>query len=143
MARPTVRAADTALISATRVGDIESVRAALKSGVEIDALDFNGASAVVVAAARYRHERNEKFLEIAKLLVRSGANIDIEGDRDRGAYIDDATKSILVAEKRLTKDDEYEARGAESTAPATSAAPLSAPGGGLLSRLFGGGGKGK
>ena len=75
---PTARGGFTAFLFAARQGDIESAKAMLDGGVDINQTDVDGATALVVSIMN-------KWYTFAKFLLDRGANPNLADDKGRAA----------------------------------------------------------
>ncbi|MBD2731102.1 ankyrin repeat domain-containing protein [Nostoc sp. FACHB-892] len=62
-------------IDAAMMGQLEAVQAAIKNGIDINAIGSNGQTALMYAAS-YGH------ISVIKVLIKAGANLDILSDED-------------------------------------------------------------
>lgn len=82
---------ETSLTFAAWKSRIASVKALLNAGADVEAKNIDGETPLISAAKRYRrHDGEEKRannMEVMRLLVDAGANLDVTDAMGRTAYI--------------------------------------------------------
>ena len=105
--REAVRPQADAFVAAAAAGDAAGVRRALSAGVDVDARDAGGRTAVTAAAMR-------EHADVVRLLVEAGADVDLQDDNGNNPLLVcgetgnvDVLREVLRAKPELTRTNRF------------------------------------
>jgi ankyrin repeat protein len=114
-----------ALHKCAMYGHLESMKALLELGADVDLRDSNGATALHVAALAARFEKDRRHKACVDLLLRHGASIDVADGRGRLLRDLPTSNNVKRVLKRSTTLPVAEKENATGQVKRASSAPIS------------------